>query len=71
MLALIEHLQTNGVKQCNVCVQMPAERKDDAARSERVDFLEFYKRYGFRLQPPTTGNQPTRGDTSITLVLSL
>jgi hypothetical protein len=71
MLALLASLRTSGTKQCDVCVEMPEERRDDAARSDRVDFVEFYKRYGFRLQSPAEGNPAAQGDTSVRLVLPL
>src|SRR5262249_8607503 len=71
MVALLGTLRTSGATRCEVCVQMPEDRRDDAALTDRVDFVEFYKRNGFRLQPPGTDDRRPEGDTNAVLVLPL
>jgi GNAT superfamily N-acetyltransferase len=50
MRELLRQLSVTGVSRCRVEITMPEHRNDASAKADRVGYIEFYKRSGFRLE---------------------
>jgi len=46
---LMQHALNNGVRHLDVYVKAPANRNDPGSWADRVSYVEFYKKHGFRL----------------------